>query len=79
MPELILKLNQEQIIEMIDSLKEKEKFSILKFLEEATWGKRFGELSAKLKKQAKGKISSKEILKEVELVRKKRYESRSRH
>jgi|GEM_PF-2371851 len=76
MPELVLELKENQIIEMVKRLKDAEKRKILEFLEDITWGKRFEELIRRLRRKAKGRLSLREITKEVEEVRMKRYESR---
>lgn len=76
MPDVILKLKPAQMEEMIKSLDDEEKLRILKQLEDALWGYRLRTLIGSLRKKARGKLSMREITKEVEIVRKQMHESR---
>lgn len=76
MPDVILKLKPAQMEEMIKSLDNEEKLRILKQLEDALWGYRLKTLISSLRKKARGRLSMREITREVEIVRKKMHESR---
>ena len=67
-----LKLNKIQVLGLINQLDPEDKIELINELKESTWLKRFKKLLSELKTD---ELTMDQITKEVESVRKKRYEA----
>lgn len=77
MVKLIFKLGTDQVIEMLQNLDAGAKIEIVKSLEDDVWGKRLDNLIKRLTQRAKGRVSLRQIIREVDEVRGKNYADRS--